>query len=362
LVEISERLQALPSIRSMLSRSFIEKSLFTWISNRYIQKDTPNLFIEYLENEANEVVKTTTSWVPIANLETEVPFPISNSEVRPISKIMIEKWEANCASSPNSSRADVKTFFDDIRKKYQGLAAVVTSITAEPQYAYEYAIEEAKLVSSILGIFSGATLIPDVKCVSKIKGSELIEQATAIFDGGESDISLSSSMIDLSSAKSWRLSQRDIVEIRKCGLDTLSSLLSQNALNGFKKSVLNAALLYSKSAFTSDPVEKVVYILSSMESILLKNENEPIQQNLAERLAVFTAHKLKERKRIIKTVRSAYGVRSRYLHHGHTSSELKLIEDFMMCAWIFFIQLLENTERFDSQEEFVGAIDDHKLG
>ena len=62
-----------------------------------------------------------------------------------------------------------------------------------------------------------------------------------------------------------------------------------------------------------------------------------------------------------ETIKSVYGVRSRYLHHGHTSSELKLISDFMMQVWIFFIQLLANIDRFKSQGEFVNAIDDHKL-
>ena len=138
--------------------------------------------------------------------------------------------------------------------------------------------------------------------------------------------------------------------------------MASETLNAFKKSVLNSVLLYSKSAFTSDPVEKVVYILSALESILLRNEYESIQHSLAERVAVFTAQELIKRKYIITTIKSAYGVRSRYLHHGHTSSELELISEFMSCAWIFFIQLIDNVERFSTKESFISAIEDHKLG
>jgi len=103
-------------------------------------------------------------------------------------------------------------------------------------------------------------------------------------------------------------------------------------------------------------------MLSSLESVLLKNENEPIQQNLAERLAVFTAQELTERKTIIKLIKTVYGLRSKYLHHGHSSSELEIVSEFMACVWGFFMQLVNNVERFKTKEEFLIAIDDHKLG
>ena len=197
----------------------------------------------------------------------------------------------------------------------------MTVIEAEPEFASNYAIEEAQKITAILGIFSEATLIPDVKCVSNIKGSENIAQATVFFESGEESgdggFEMASSTLDRSSSTNWRLSQGNIKKIREMGLDKISSLLAADSLKDFEKSVLNSIFLYSKSAFTADPVEKIIYILASLESVMLKNENEPIQQNLAERVAVFTAQELKERKSIIKTIKSVYGIRSKYLHHGH---------------------------------------------
>ena len=361
LIEIAERLQSLPTIRRSLSISFVEKTLFSWICERYKQTDIPESFIKYLEDQAEEVVETITSWIPIANLEVQISFPISNSEIRPLSKTIIDKWESKLTSLSGENKENASKFFEKIKKDFQGLAAVVTVIDAEPEYASDYAIEEAQQITAVLGIFSGATLLPDIKCVSNIKGSEYIAQSTVFFENAKENIQMTSGIVDKSSAKFWRLSQRDIVEIRKTGLDKISHLLASKSLNKFEKSVLNSILLYSKSAFTADPVEKVVYMLSSMESILLKNENEPIQQNLTERVAVFTTQELKDRKSVIKTIKSVYGVRSKYLHHGHTSSELKLISDFMMRVWVFYIQLIANIDRFKTQEEFVNAIDDHKL-
>lgn len=359
--ETAERIQSLPSVRSMLSCSFVEKKLFSWVSEKYKGLETPDLFIEYLDKEAKDIVKITTSWIPIANLEVQTAFTVSKSEIRPLSKAVIDQWVTKFESLAGENKENALKLFEKIRKEYQGLAAVVTTITAEPEYASDYALEEAQKITAVLGIFSGATLIPDIKSASNIKGSENIAQSTIFFESDKESFQMTSSIIDRASVKYWRLGQRDIIEIQKTGLDRISSLLSADSLTDFKKSVLNSLFLYSKSAFTADPVEKVVYMLSSLESILLKNENEPIQQNLAERIAVFISQELLERKLIIKTIKSVYGVRSKYLHHGHTSSELELISEFMMHVWVFFIQLLANVDRFATQAEFVNAIDDHKL-
>ena len=353
--------ESLATVRIVLSVSFVEKKLFSWVSQKYRDLNVPDLFIEYLNTEANAVIKTITSWIPIANLEVETAFAVSGSEIRPFSKAVIDKWTAKIDALAGDNKENALKLFEKIRKDYQGLAAVVTTTTSEPGYANDYALEEAQKITAILGIFSGATLMPDIKCVSNIKGSELIAQSTTFLEGDKESFQMISGIIDKSSAKYWRLGKRDIIKIQKIGLDTISSLLASVSPTDFEKSTLNAIFLYSKSAFTADPVEKVVYMLSSLESILLKNENEPIQQNLAERIAVFTAQELAKRKAIIKMIKSIYGVRSRYLHHGHTSSELKLISEFMMQVWIFYIQLLANVTRFRTQEEFVNAIDDHKL-
>ncbi|MCK4816048.1 hypothetical protein KA005_09770, partial [bacterium] len=251
--DIAERLQSLPAIRSMLSCAFVEKKLFSWISEKYKELDAPDLFIEYLDSEARGVVKTITSWIPIANLEIQCAFPISKSEIRPLSKAIIDKWESKVESLSGENKDNAIKLFEKIRKDYQGLAAIVTTTEAEPEYASDYALEEAQKITAVLGIFSGATLMPDIKCVSNIKGSENIAQSTTFFESDEDSFQMSSSIIDISSAKYWRLGQREIIEIRKTGLDKISSLLASESLKDFEKSVLNSVFLYSKSAFTADP-------------------------------------------------------------------------------------------------------------
>lgn len=363
--ELAEKIQSLPAIRQMLSCSFVEKTLFKWISEKYKGSHVTDMFIEYLDNEAKSVVKTIVSWIPIANLEVQSPFPVSKSEIRPLSKAVIENWVSKVKPLTYEAKEEEGELFKNIRKSYQGLAAVVTTITAEPEYAFDYAFEEAQKITDVLGIFSSAILIPDIKCLSRVKGSENITRVISFFETCDNNFNkldkIIDQIIDKTSALRWRLDQSMIIEIQKTGLAKISSLMASETLTEFEQSVLNSIFLYSKAAFTSDPVEKVIYILSALESILLKNETEPIQQNLAERIAVFTSEKLDERKSIIKLTKRVYNIRSKYLHHGHNFSELDCISNFMMQVWKFYMYLLYNLKKFLNKNEFINFIDDHKL-
>lgn len=349
------------SIRDKLSAQYVEKALFDWIRSAFAGQTTTTTFCDALILAAEKDVVQFTSWIPVANLEIETAFPLGYAELRPVSPSVIDAWAKRTSSVPEEHREGASQLFSKIRSRFQGRAAVVTSVEAEPKRAFEAAVELAETATSLLGIFSVGTLLPDVKCISRISGSEVISKATVISNPDGDAFHMTESILDLASAQAWRLGYREIIEMRKSGLDAISGLLLDNEPNDFKRAILNALLIYSKSAFTAEPIEKVIYILSSLESMLLKNESEPIQQNLAERMAIFTAKELAKRKEIIANIKAIYSVRSRYLHHGHIRSELNTIQEFLMAAWVFYVQLLGSTYPFSTRLEFVAAIDDAKL-
>ncbi|WLT38116.1 hypothetical protein NON20_21645 [Synechocystis sp. B12] len=176
---------------------------------------------------------------------------------------------------------------DNLRRNYQGLACIVTKIEAESSYAYKYAIEQAQKITSIIGILSGAVLVPNIKSTCRIKGSENIARAITFFEVDNKIFRISEGSIEKSSSQALIINQELIDEFSNLGLNRISDLLAkdQESLLPFENKVLNFLFLYSKASFTNEPVEKIVYVLSALESILLKDNNEPIQQNLGERLA-----------------------------------------------------------------------------
>ena len=143
-------------------------------------------------------------------------------------------------------------------------------------------------------------------------------------------------------------------------METLSTLYTKPDPSEFEQTILNMAFLYSKAAYTKQPLEKLIYCLSAIESTLLRSGSEPIQQNIGERMAMFSRSDLDDRKELIGNLRAVYSLRSRYLHHGQSAMELEELEKFYMNTWVFFVSLLSSASRFKTKEEFLVFIDDLK--
>lgn len=362
LVDLAAAIQSNRSVSSALSFAFIEESLFTWISMRFKGEDCPESFVAYLKELAAQRIRDFTVWVPISNLEIEFPFPIGNSELRPLSSKEISSWAERFAIKGHESEEGMLRAIDELRKRYQGLAAVRVEARAEEQRAFEIAEEEARKASALLGLVSVGMHFPDVRCMAMPKGCEEVRAFNAIAISGADKFVMNAQIRDRASMHPWRMGGEEISQARRLMIDRASALLKDTSSNKFKDSILASLFLYSKAAFTSEPVEKLVYILAGLESSLLKNENEPIQQNLGERLAVFLSEKLEDRKSIIRDTKAIYAVRSRFLHHGHHRADLQTVKNFMPHAWRFFVSLLMNADRFPTKENFLNAIDDRKLG
>lgn len=361
LASLAELIYKVPSVRASLSTNYVQNALFKWITQRFIEGIDSGGFVAYLETKAARDIRESSIWLPIAFLEIEHSFPISGSEFKPLTKTLIDEWENRSITDETEDPDSVRETFDKLRKEIQGLAAIVVRVNAEPERASEIALEEAERVTALLGLVSSAMHAPDIKSVARPKGSEGMAVFKSIHDAGANHLLITTTALDIPSIRSWRMDATQIETNRRMFLDPVSTLLTNEKLKEFQKKVLGSLLIYSKAAYTAEPVEKLIYMLSGLESILLRNENEPIQQNLSERMAFFIGQDVAQRKAIISSVKGVYGVRSRYLHHGHTSSELDAVSEFMKHVWVFFVQLVANVDRFATKERFLDAIDERKL-
>ena len=358
---VAENVQRLKGIRDQLSVKFVEDTLFSWLKEAYQRGFVQVQFLDYLESSAFRKIEKIRVYVPMAFTSVELPFEFGGVVIENISKALIDAHEPSMSSLQEDVRPHAEQYFKKFRENFQGYAAIRLDIECEPQFAKELSLERAHAVADLLCIYSGKVLIPDARCSSRPKGAEFIEKSTVIIVGQNDKFRVFENIVDTNSIETWMISQYELSQYSKFGFNDLSALFKSGGGTEFEKSILNMAFLYAKSAFTSDPMAKVIYVLSALESILLKNQSEPIQQNLGERLAIFSATELNDRKIILKNVRSVYDLRSRYLHHGHSSSELEEIQNFLMNVWIFFVKIVGNRQTYSTKEEFLIRIDDEKL-
>lgn len=121
--------------------------------------------------------------------------------------------------------------------------------------------------------------------------------------------------------------------------------------------------LYSRNSLAREVADKLVYILVSLESILLKDSNEPIMQNIGDRMA-FLIGKPEERLEIVKNVKDVYGLRSSFIHHGKDISfeNIESMKIFMRNSWQVNLFLIYNIYRFKNKLELIKYIDKIKYG
>ena len=124
---------------------------------------------------------------------------------------------------------------------------------------------------------------------------------------------------------------------------------------------MQRTIIYSKNNLAKEPAEKLVFILVALEAMLLKNDTEPIQQNIADRMAFVLGNSVSERRSIVSLVKACYGLRSRFLHHGQTMSDLENLRKFMMYSWALFLHFLRSHEEFASKDEMLERIEERKF-
>jgi hypothetical protein len=359
---LAEAIQKLPTLHNKIARKFVEEKIFDWLTIRHINPTQVGEFISHLITEAQQAIEERIVFIPIANTTVQAPFDFCGLTIRSLSKDIVDEMAANALSAlDDSSRALASAFIEDFRKKYQGYAIADIRITCEPDFANDLAISMVSRATDLLGIYSDAILLPDVKCTSKMRGSENIAQYTTISKKPEGGFNVKNGILDHASAHPRHISNTDYEAYKRCGLEIISEIASKEKRTDFESTTLNMASLYSRAAFTADPMEKLVHMLSALESTLLRNENEPIQQNLAERVAFFIGKKIDERKEVIRNIKHVYSLRSRYLHHGHSSKDLDEMSKFFLHVWVFYVNLVVNSGKFTAKAAFLDAIDDRKL-
>jgi hypothetical protein len=144
-------------------------------------------------------------------------------------------------------------------------------------------------------------------------------------------------------------------------LARLHDLALNNKGTELRKSLYEAILIYSRNNLTTDLSEKLLFVLVSLESLLLRDGTEAIQGNLAERLAFLAGPTLDERKAIVETTRTVYRLRSNFVHHGKAVEEVEALEQFLDYAWRALATVLTEVDKFASHADLISYLNDRRL-
>jgi hypothetical protein len=204
-----------------------------------------------------------------------------------------------------------------------------------------------------LRFFSPASLNADVLCPTALAGLELVPCSNVI--------TLSSNSFGYTSSMArnvsfWRLSKADISDLEQRGLKHAANLLNPSHLSEFAAEVRSSLITFSKGCTLADRIERLGYVLSSLESVLLKHEMEPVQASVAERLELIITGNQASSGHISQLVRRAYQLRKLPWTHAPSLQEQKIVAELVFYAHEALSIALLNTAEFETKAEFLTAI------
>jgi hypothetical protein len=144
------------------------------------------------------------------------------------------------------------------------------------------------------------------------------------------------------------------------GLESFRAILAKSKRTDFEEDLLSATVEFGQASLVPELHLRIVVYCVALERMLLKNSSEPITQNLAERLALFTKDS-PDRKAVVSAVRAAYGVRSGYVHHGLRSDDKATLAMFSRIGVQFFLKLAKQADRFATRTQFIEYVDGLKM-
>jgi hypothetical protein len=359
LLKLAESVSKIPTINDKISQKTIKQLIYEWIEKRSNRLITEEL-TEYIINESQSKIAQQEVWLPIRFLQIQSQFTIGRIVFKPITRVMIDALEASWLSTGAENADKIKELFDNQIRNYMGFAAATLTIESESNRAEEVALEETKKSLLMLRMFSAAAFHPKIISIYDIWGSEKIDRATILFIKDGKLSSVSDQLLDKVQAFE-RIDLEGIKLHMESGLKIVSDLLINERKNAFQKSALDAFFIFARCATAKDPADKLVYVLVALESLFLRNNTEPIQQNLAERIAFLIEKTIDGRRQLIKDVRSAYAIRSSFVHHGASIDDFESLEKFMWHAWRAITVIITATESVTTKEEFLDHLDERKL-
>jgi len=358
LKKIAVGMQKSPELRDSVSIQLLIDLIFEWVKNSYL-RTTGHAMTDYVLMESEKRIKTLEVWIPIASTHVQSEFQFGKMTIKTITRAMLDRWEAEFRQSHPDVPAGPDEFFLKWRKDVLGLAAATMEIKAEPIRAYELASNEAERTLDLLRCMSPQNCFPFVVSYSVPLGQEGPRSFQYLMTENDK-VAFSTRGYERTPLDRWTIDDLYFREMKRFGLDALSTLQNLKKPTPFQREVIDALQLYGKSSTFRGSADKLTYILNALEALLLPNKMQS-PQDLAERLAMLVDNTPTGRKGAYEMTLNIYDRRLVFVHGEHTASDMKLLEQFMSSSWAFFINCIAYANKYETKDEFIRTIDNVKL-
>lgn len=353
--EFVEKVYRKNEVSSLLSLKYVENISFRLFEKKYkgeIEKEFS--FSQFLIDESEKDIKSVKISIPISYLSIENSFQLGDITYEYYDKTFFDKmlFELN----KNEEGKITEESFQKIRRDYQGVVFASKIYTCEKERAIEKLIEELDAQIKLIRCFSPTTFLPIVESYFDRKGHTLIPHNYCFVF--ENELPIINTFSDKSIDYYFPFPNSLLKDYKEIGFIKIFDLLNKETKTDLEILLLNVAFLFSRCIESKYFQDKLVYALVSLETLLLKNTSEPIQNSVGLRLSFLTRKEIEKRKEVIELIKQSYILRSSYIHHGKKKENYDLLQKLQHLVWQTIINTLKSTDKFRTQEEFLNYIED----
>lgn len=357
---LGKQFQKNAKLQNKVSIEFIVDKIFDWVMAEHRAK-TPASMSDFVAKACHDVIDKFEITIPINELYIESEFSFGRVGMTTLQAGVFDELDqaAEKHDQTEKERAAGQQWRQKLRQRLQGRAAAVVTLEAERIRATQIAIDEATHSLGVLRLYHPAHLAPEATSYCTLLGHE--HQITElVFARPEGRLPFISERVIGYVAKDWCISNQNLAEYRSMGFENLNDALKRDEKSQFEERVIDATLLYSEGVLKHSIRDRLMYYLAALESLLLKDRNEPLQQNIGDRLAFFIGENLEERRAVVANVKFVYEQRSSFLHHGEIIKLDERMDKFCHNLWLFFVKVAMSLRQYQTMAEFWKAIEDIK--
>lgn len=356
---IADRILRTKPFSEGLGIEFVEQEVFVWCRDRFRNQTQENL-TDRLVKRAAEEVRDHHLLVPLSSLEVERPFKLGNVRVTFLSpKMFDDALELAKSRLPPEAHSLIGERMAEFKRELGGSAAVEIRLRGEKHYVEERAHSVATEMAAALRFLSPAAVSHALAFPCFPLGSEHSPTRTIISVETDGGIAISSGIIH-GGMFNYRMRFADLDERMRAGMNQLAIFFGDKQLNDHQERVRGALFSYSRGIASFDRNDRLIYAMTALEHLLLRDAQEPIQASVGDRMAFMIGPDAAARKLIVSNFRKAYQLRSRYVHHLASVENEEIMQAFFVNAFQVIFVAIANMNRFENHNEFLNRLDDAK--
>lgn len=248
-----------------------------------------------------------------------------------------------------------------INKFLRNNVCSIITLTAEPQRALEIAESETERTIDLLRYAIPAIYSPDNRVMIGLQGEYSWQtRYVPIIAVDGSAFNCKGNVVG--PLFSLELSTTNIEHMRKIGVFALGEILEKRQLNNFEETLLQGIEWFSRSQTQSILKNKLLNLITVLETFLTPGGGDPIQKSIAEGVSILVEDDVHDRKKLLKKMKNFYKLRSS-LSHGHGEDILDIdVRELTTIAGKLIAILLKLKDQFESKQDLINWIEYRKLG